>query len=124
VALIVAFIAVAVFTGLFPSLGKSAVSEDRMPAIKVIISNGCGYERLAFDYAQHIKDKNIEVIRLADTPKPIYNKSLIVVKTGDQQDLQRLQRMTGITRFTYATSEGYEVPFIIILGSDYEEYMN
>lgn len=123
VALIVALLAFALIKGYFPGSNRDAANENKMPAIKVIVSNGCGFERLAADYAEYIKDKNIDVIRLTDTPKPIYNKSIIVVKTGDQQDLKRLQKMTGITRFTYAVTEGYEVPFIIILGADYEDYM-
>jgi len=97
--------------------------EDKLPAIKVVISNGCGYEQLASDYAASLKDKNIEVMGLGDTPKPIYDKSIIVVRKGDMQDLKRLQKMTGITRWTSAENEYYNADFEIIVGSDYEEYM-
>jgi len=123
VALIIALIAVILVKGYIPLDFEKHDEEKTMPAIKVIISNGCGYEQLAATYADHIKDKNIDVIRLTDTPKPIYNKSLIVVTGGDEQDLKRLQKMTGIMRFTLAVSDNPEAPFNIILGQDYEDFM-
>lgn len=97
--------------------------EKTMPAIKVVVSNGCGYERLATEFALFLSTKNIEVKRLTDTPKPIYDKSVIVVKYGDTQDLQRLQKMTGIQRYTLASNPDFDAPFLIILGRDYEEFM-
>lgn len=102
----------------------SEYGEDKLPAIKVTISNGCGYEQLASEYAASLADKNIEVMSLGDTPKPIYDKSIIVIRKGDMQDLKRLQKMTGIMRWTSATSEYYNADFEIIVGSDYEEYMS
>ena len=51
-------------------------SEDELPAIKVVVTNGCGYVQLASEYAAAIAGKNIEVVSLADTPKPIYDKSI------------------------------------------------
>ena len=97
--------------------------EASMPAIKVIVSNGCGYESLATDYAEFISRLNIEVVKLTDTPKPIYDKSIIVVRKQDNQDLKRLQAMTGIQRFTLAINDASEAPFIIILGRDYQQFM-
>lgn len=102
---------------------RMSAEEAKMPAIKVIVSNGCGYEQLATDYAEYISKLNIEVVKLTDTPKPIYDKSLIVVRKQDDQDLKRLQVMTGIQRYTLALSEASEAPFIIILGRDYQEFM-
>lgn len=97
--------------------------EEQMPAIKVIVSNGCGYEDLASTYAQYIGTKNIEVIKLSDTPKPIYDKSIIVARTPDEEDLKRLQAMTGIQRHTMALMDDPEAPFTIILGRDYQEFI-
>ena len=94
-----------------------------MPAIKVVVSNGCGYIDLAQDYANFIKDRNIEVVRITSTSKPIYDVSLIVNKNGDEQDLRRLQAMTGIQRNTMATNPDFDAPFLIILGRDYDEFM-
>ena len=99
------------------------LDEKNLPAIKVIIKNGCGIENLATDYANYIRNKNIEVLSIADTPHPIYNKSLIEVKKEDRQDLKRLQKMTGIQRYTLAVDSDSEAPFIIILGADYDTFM-
>lgn len=96
--------------------------EDKLPAIKVVVTNGCGYEQLATEFSDAIKDKNIEVISMGDTPKPIYDKSIIVVRKGDMQDLKRLQEMTGIELWTSAESEYYNADFEIIVGRDYEKY--
>jgi len=103
--------------------GPETWGEDKLPAIKVVITNGCGYEQLASEFADALKDENIEVVSLADTPKPIYDKSIIVVRTGDQQDLQRLIKMTGIERWTSAENEYYSADFEIIVGRDYEQYI-
>ncbi len=105
------------------SNGSLINHEAGMPAIKVRVLNGCGYVRLASDYAHHISAKNIEVVELGDTPRPIYDKSVIVVRREDEVDLQRLQKMTGIKRFTYVLSDAAKTDFDIIIGRDYEEYM-
>ncbi|MBW6514357.1 MAG: LytR C-terminal domain-containing protein [Candidatus Syntrophosphaera sp.] len=108
---------------LAPHLGSQEYDEKNLPAIKVMVKNGCGYEKLASDYANHIRYKNIDVVGLGDMPHPIYNKSLIEVKQDDRQDLQRLQKMTGIQRFVLAEDPGSEAPFVIIVGADYEDFM-
>lgn len=97
--------------------------EDQLPAIKVVVLNGCGFEQLASEYAAAIAHKNIEVVSLGDTPRPIYDKSIIVIRKGDMQDLKRLQKMTGITRWTSAMNEYHNADFDIIVGRDYEEYI-
>jgi len=89
----------------------------------VVVSNGCGYEQLASEFAGALKEKNIEGISLADTPKPIYDKSVIVMRKGDMEDLKRLQKMTGIERWTSAYNEYYNADFEIIVGRDYEQYI-
>lgn len=99
------------------------LSEDKLPAIKVQILNGCGFEGLAGEYQDYIKDKNISVDSTGDTAKPIYDKSLIVVRKGDLEDLARLQKMTGIKLYTLARTEYSNVDFDIVLGRDYDQYM-
>ncbi len=120
---LLALLAAAYFLGWFSPVKGKAESEASLPALKVVVSNGCGIEKLAADYSEHIKDRNIEVVRLTSTPMPIYNKSIIVVKNGDDQDLRRLQKMTGIQRYTMALDPDYEAPFLLILGADFEEFI-
>lgn len=98
-------------------------NEDKLPAIKVQILNGCGFEGLAGEYQEYIKDKNISVDSTGDTTKPIYDKSLIVVRKGDLEDLSRLQKMTGIKLYTLARTEYSNVDFDIVLGRDYDQFM-
>ncbi|MDD2228432.1 MAG: LytR C-terminal domain-containing protein [Candidatus Cloacimonetes bacterium] len=98
--------------------------EDKLPAIKVVVVNGCGYVQLASEFAAALARKNIEVVSLGDTPKPIYDKSIIVMRKGDKQDLKRLQKMTGIQRWTSAVNEYYNADFEIIVGRDYEEFIS
>lgn len=103
--------------------GSEAYSEDQLPAIKVVILNGCGYEQVASEFAAALSHKNIEVVSLGDTPHPTYDKSIIVVRKGDMQDLQRLQKMTGIERWTSALNEYHSADFDIIVGRDYESFI-
>lgn len=97
--------------------------EDQLPAIKVLVLNGCGYEQLARDYANSISHLNIDVVSVGDTPKPIYDKSIIVVRKGDDHDLKRLMNMTGITRWTSALYEYHSADFDIIIGRDFDDFM-
>ncbi len=97
-------------------------AESGLPSIKVRVLNGCGYDKLASEFSEFLSTKNIEVVEMGDTPRPIYDKSIIVVRRDDEQDLERLKRMTGITRFTYVLSENPKADFDIIVGRDYEDY--
>ncbi|HQQ67361.1 MAG TPA: LytR C-terminal domain-containing protein, partial [Candidatus Cloacimonadota bacterium] len=106
-----------------PASTSTGYDEDQLPAIKVVILNGCGFEQLASEFAAAISHKNIEVVSLGDTPRPIYDKSIIVIRKGDMQDLKRLQKMTGITRWTSAQNEYYSADFDIIVGRDYESFI-
>lgn len=53
--------------------GRNAVSldEENLPALKVEVKNGCGVENLATDYTAFLSGKNIDVVRMGDTPQPI-----------------------------------------------------
>lgn len=101
-----------------------AYGEDQLPAIKVAVLNGCGYDQLASEFELALKDKNIDVVYKGNTPKPIYDKSIIVMRKGDKHDLLRLQRMTGIQRWTSALNEYHSADFDIIVGRDFEQFMN
>ncbi|MDY0318954.1 MAG: LytR C-terminal domain-containing protein [Candidatus Cloacimonadaceae bacterium] len=103
--------------------GPKEYAEDQLPAIKVTVLNGCGYEQLASEYSAYLADKNVDVVSLGDTPRPIYDKSIIVIRKGDMQDLERLKRMTGIQRWTSALNEYHNADFDIIIGRDFEEFM-
>ena len=106
-----------------PGRNSASLQEENLPALKVVVKNGCGVENLATDYSDYVKDKNMDVVSMGDTPQPIWNKSVIEVKTDDKQALARLQKMTGIKRYTLAVDPDAPAPFVIILGDDFEEYM-
>lgn len=106
-----------------PGRNTDSLKEENLPALKVVVKNGCGVENLVTEYSDYIKDENIDVISMGDTPQPIWSKSVIEVKTDDRQDLARLQKMTGIKRYTLAVDPDAPAPFVIILGQDLEEYM-
>lgn len=104
--------------GIIKIKGERLDPEATLPAIKVIIANGCGYENLATDYSEYISDLNIDVVKLKDMPNPIYDKSIIVMQVEDEQDLARLMKMTGIQHHTVALRDDADAQFIIILGRD------
>jgi len=97
-------------------------AEHKLPAIKVIIINGCGFEGLAKEFADFLEDKNVDIVAMSNTIAPAYDKTVIVIRKGDMADLQRLQRMTGIERYTEARTESALADFEIIIGKDYETY--
>lgn len=102
---------------------KVEVKEEVMlRPISVLVLNGCGFNGLARSVSNSFDRDIIEVIDIGNTPHSIYNKSLIVVKKQDEDNLRRLQEYTGIKRFVYATNDHSSADFIIILGYDYEKY--
>ncbi|MDD2332311.1 MAG: LytR C-terminal domain-containing protein [Candidatus Cloacimonetes bacterium] len=98
-------------------------SEAGLPAIKVVLTNGCGFEGLASEFKEYCAKLNLDVIRLDNTPKPIWDKSVILIKKGDREDLHRLQKMTGISLWTEARNEDFDADFEIILGRDFDTFM-
>lgn len=123
--IVIALILWAILSGRLGSKSESAAyGEDQLPAIKVVVLNGCGYDQLASEFAAHLSRKNIDVISVGNTPRPVYDKSIIVIRKGDMHDLARLQRMTGIQRWTSAENEYHSADFDVIVGRDYEQFMN
>lgn len=96
--------------------------EHKLPAVKIILTNGCGFEGVAKEFSDFLADKNVDIVAMGNTLRPVYDKTIIVIRKGDQQDFERLQRMTGIQRYTMAKSESAFADFEIIIGKDYEEY--
>jgi hypothetical protein len=96
--------------------------EHKLPAIKLVLTNGCGFEGVANDFGDFLADKNVDIVSVGNTRLPINDKTYIVNRKGDIEDLQRLHRMTGIDRWTEARNENALAEFEIIIGKDYEEY--
>jgi hypothetical protein len=96
--------------------------EHQLPAIKITLINGCGFEGLAKEFSDFLADKNVDIVSMGNTRKPIYDKTIIVIRKGGEEDLKRLERMTGISRFTEVRSETALADFDIIIGKDYEQY--
>jgi len=105
-----------------PGRFGTADKEHQLPAVKIILTNGCGFEGLAKEFSDYLEDKNVDIVSIGNTLRPVYDKTIIVVRKGDDADLQRLQRMTGIERFTEALNETALADFEIIIGKDYEQY--
>lgn len=114
-----------IFLYKFKVLDKTGDIDDehKLPAIKIILTNGCGFEGLAKEFSEFLDEKNVDVIAIGNTRRPVYDKTIIVIRKGDNEDLRRLQRMTGITRFTMARTESALAEFEIIIGKDYEQYI-
>lgn len=99
-----------------------AEAEHKLPAVKIILTNGCGFEGVAKEFSDFLADKNVDIVSMGNTLRPIYDKTILVNRKGDVADLQRLQRMTGIERYTEARNENALAEFEIIIGKDYETY--
>lgn len=100
-----------------------AVEQDvTLLPIRIKVLNGCGFNGLARKVSNSLNRDIVDVLDVGNTLHAIYNKSIIVVKTENEDDLKRLQKYTGINRFVYATNKFSDADFIIILGHDYEKY--
>jgi hypothetical protein len=102
--------------------GNNEEAEHKLPAVKLILTNGCGFEGLAKEFSDWLEDKNVDIVAMGTTRKPVYDKTIIVVRRGDLEDMKRLQRMTSITRYTEARDTTALADFEIIIGKDYEQF--
>jgi len=122
--LILSVIQLLIIALMFTSCKKEEVEvEDNFPAITVKVINGCGFQGVAANFRDFLVRYNIDVRGTENARKFIFNRTIIVVKHEDEQDLQRLMRYTGITRRIYALSEHSNEAFHIIVGNDYREYL-
>jgi hypothetical protein len=96
---------------------------DLSPAIRVRVLNGCGHRNAASDFGNFLIRHNIDIVGVGNADKFIYDKSIIVVKQDDPQDLRRLIRYTGITRRVYALDSNTVESFQVIVGRDFRDYI-
>jgi hypothetical protein len=108
----------------YHSLKKKETYESTLPSIRICLKNGCGFEGAASEMTEYLSDKNIDIVATGNAEKFIYNKTIIVVKKMDPDDLRRLIKMTGIQQWTLAENEYSVAPFVIIIGKDYEELIS
>lgn len=101
---------------------RYANSEDLYPAIKINLVNGCGYQGVATNIAELLTNMSIDVVHISNARKFIYNETIIVVKKYDEDELSRLKKTTGIKNVIYAVNESFPVPFLIVIGKDYQTY--
>ncbi|MCD4651274.1 MAG: LytR C-terminal domain-containing protein [Candidatus Cloacimonetes bacterium] len=100
------------------------VQEQQLPAIKIKLLNGCGIPGIAASIRHKLMEQNIDVISVGNAEKFIYNKSMIVMKKKDEQDLARLIKMTGIQIHIEALNVESLAPFEIIIGKDFKQLIN
>lgn len=97
--------------------------EDNLPDIKVTILNGCGFRGAASDFSDFLSRFNVDIVGIGNADSFNYDKTIIVVKRQDEQDLERLMRYTNITRRAFALSNDTIESFQIIVGRDYLSYI-
>jgi len=113
---------------LFHSSEKQEVEVELMPtSVKLAILNGCGVKGAATDVKEYFIDRNagnIDIIawRNVDRNMFIYKKSIIVVKKDNEDKLNYIMKLTGITRKIYAHDPNTIEDLQIILGNDYKKY--
>jgi len=128
VAISVALLAVVItFSALTFTAGvedEDDVAERYNPAIKVTVQNGCGFAGVANNVRRFLTEKNVDVVATGNARKYVFDQSVIVVKQDEQDDLKRLQKITGIKNVIYALNDNSITPFIIIAGKDYQNYFS
>jgi LytR cell envelope-related transcriptional attenuator len=112
----------------FHSSETQVIEEEIIPtSVKLAILNGCGVDGAATDvkeYFININAGNIDIIawRNVDRNMFIYGKSIIVIKKDNEEKLNYIMKLTGITRKISALDPNTIEDLQIILGNDYKEY--
>jgi len=99
------------------------------PSVKISILNGCGVDGAAGDVKEYLIKKrlsNIDIIAWRNVERGmfIYGKTILVSKKQDEDKLNYLIELTGITRKIYSFDSNTIEDIQIILGSDYREFFN
>ena len=97
--------------------------DNTLPAIRIRILNGCGFKGAAAEMRNHLSQYNVDIVGIGNADRFVYDKTIIVVKQDDHQDLERLMRYTDIDRRVYALSDDSVESFQIIVGRDYLTYL-
>jgi len=103
------------------SVNQETEEEDLLPQVHVRVVNGCGVKGVANLFTDALYKTNVFVSSTGNANSFNYNKSVIIVKQRDTKDLERLMEMTSIKDFTYVYTDKETVPFLIIIGKDYEK---
>ncbi len=104
---------------------KITMDAELSVSVKVTVVNGCGYKGIAYKVKQILVDKynsSIDVIEWRNSDKFIYEKSILVMKKKNQEKLNHVSTLTGITRRTYAIDSNALEDVQIILGKDYAQF--
>ncbi len=132
--LLISFLAIFIIVVVIIIVHKNLLSPDKddkpsynFSSVKISLLNGCGKKNAATEVKDFLYDKeinNLDIISWKNVPRDmfIYEKSLIIVKKGNDEKLDFLMRLTGIKRRIYAENEQYIEEFQIILGKDYKKY--
>jgi LytR cell envelope-related transcriptional attenuator len=132
ISLLAAFIIVVMVLIIQNFLGKTEDIEDptyNFSSVKISILNGCGRKNAATEVKDFLYEKeinNLDIISWKNVARQmfIYEKSLIIVKKGNEEKLNFLMNLTGIHRRIYAENDQFIEEFQIILGKDYKQYFN
>ena len=110
---------------------KRTGEEERKPSpsVKISILNGCGVDGAAGDVKDYFINQDLENIdiiawRNVDRGLFIYGKTILVAKKQDEEKLNYMIDLTGITRKIYSFDPNTIEDIQIILGSDYREYFD
>lgn len=106
---------------------QQAEVEFLTTSVKLAILNGCGVDGAATEVKEYFINKNagnIDIIAWRNVERNmfIYGKSIIVIKKEDEEKLNYIMNITGITRKIYALDPNAIEDLQIILGNDYREY--
>ncbi len=98
---------------------------ENLPSIRVIVLNGCGVSQAASRFRDFLLSKNInaKIYGQGNTQHWIYNRTIIAVRIKDEKKLKELMKITGIKRWFYAENKNSDFDFKILIGNDFEKYL-
>ncbi|MFC1513583.1 LytR C-terminal domain-containing protein [candidate division KSB1 bacterium] len=105
------------FTGSDP---EEVIQPEPPPPPRIEILNGCGADGIARDFAQFLKDNDIDSLNTDNTDH--IDKTIIIERDSVGRYGRVISELTGIENITFDDVTQSEYSVTVILGRDYNQF--
>lgn len=121
--LTLALLAAVVFLGL-SLYGLHAPPSAKEEQATVLILNGCGVQGIGQHTARVLRSMGLDVIDYKNADSFDYEETLVVDRVGDMETAVRVGRLLGTRNVIQQVPEAPLVDVIVVVGRDYDRYIN
>lgn len=100
-----------------------ALPPSSVDDLTVLVLNGCGVEGIGQRTARRLRELGLDVVDFRNADSFDYTESMVVDRTGDMASAVVVARLINVRSVIQQIPETPLVDVIVIVGSDYENYL-